>query len=69
MDRLTLEIDEGTMIESDAGFSRVHFYTSSIRHKETDEKLLSVVTSGRGMRLNRNQVTLLRDRLNEFLND
>jgi hypothetical protein len=67
MQRLRLEIDSGT-IENDYGnFSRVHFYESSVVHAETGDPLVSIITSGDGMRLTPSQVVELRDWLSQWL--
>jgi hypothetical protein len=42
-------------------------YESSCVHRETGERLISVATRGRGMRLTEAQATDLRDWLNEWL--
>lgn len=69
MNKLKLEIDPNTTRPFEEGLGFVSFYESSISHPETGEPLLSVHSSGRGLRLTRNQAVELHAWLGEWITE
>lgn len=66
-DRLRLTPEAATL--ADNGEAGVHFYESSLADRDTGERLLTLVSVGRGMRLTVAQARELHDWLGEWLAD
>lgn len=68
-EHLILEILPGTRDWNDDTHTefRMHFYSSSVRHEETGEPLLTICNRGGGMRATPSQVAELHDWLGKWL--
>lgn len=67
--KLRLEQEKGAAHWEDQEPSRLKVYESSVRHSETGESLLSVIThrNGDGLRITHAQAEELRDFLTEWI--
>lgn len=70
MNKLVIEVDSGTENRfDDPPAHRVHFYESSLRHKETGEPLVAISCQRNGLRMTITQVEDLIEWLSDWIQE